>query len=126
MKLFLLFTALLSALNLHAQLQAWVSLGRAQSCEGFGICRIETSPSAQAGIPCQIDLLRNGKLNLSFSRSQLQDADYLRYFATGYFFVEQDILLPNDLRLGTGTQTIIIRKGRYPVYDEGARLSLIL
>jgi hypothetical protein len=126
MKHLLSIMVLLCATNLNAQLQAWVSLGRAQSCEGFGICRIETSPSAQAGIPCRIDLLRNGKLNISFSRSQLQDADYLRYFATGYFFVEQDILLPNDLRLGTAAQTIMIRKGRYPVYDEGTRLSLIL
>lgn len=124
MKTLLFVLALLNASHLHAQLQAWVSLGRAQSCEGSGICRIETTPSPQAAIPCRISLLRNGKLNLSFSRRQLQDTDYLRYFATGFFFVEQDIVLPAELSSALGVQPLMLRKGRYAVYDEGAWISL--
>ena len=125
MKSLLFLCALLCAQNLHAQLQAWVSLGRAQSCEGAGICRIETEATPQAYIGCRISVLRNGKLQLSFSRKQLQDADYLRHFATGFFFVEQDVLLPGELSSALGSHAPVLRKGRYAVYDEGAWLSLI-
>lgn len=80
------------------------------ACDGFGICTIKTNRPDPTYAPGVLEIKGQG-LSLKINKSDLSDKDFLKYFATGNFIIENDYYCQLE-------KLYIIKKGKYRVEQD--------
>jgi hypothetical protein len=101
---------------------------RSCDCCGFGLCNFYAIINWNANNPdnstALSDNAANGsiiaesnKLTLTFYKVSMSALTIKKYFGSGYFIVEENLILSNDLCSKLEISNYTIKKGRYPIVE---------
>ncbi|MFN8276252.1 MAG: hypothetical protein U0T84_02105 [Chitinophagales bacterium] len=96
-------------------------LGKGAQCEGFNICTILDGAGGEAEQSIQVlfGLNRDNRPEMLVKKQSVSDQEFLKYFATGYFVLDSDYQLPEQLLPWFNYRHKVFRAGRYPVINTG-------
>jgi hypothetical protein len=100
-------------------------------CDGYGICKFVTRLNSQKYLYLNYErvvkaklYITEGILNIIFDKSSIDAKVYLKYFGEGYFIIEVDTDLPDDITAYFGISPSIFLKGNYQIRGEGYYLKI--
>lgn len=99
-----------------------LTFGKGENCSGFNICSISVNASTITPNQATVDItVKDGKLEFNFVKASLSDKAFLKFFSTGYFVIDADYHLPDDIATPLHLNGKIIKAGKYKVTATGDR-----
>lgn len=116
MKILLYISTWLLALCSYAQTHS-ITLGKGENCQGYNICMIvpfdKAKPLQKNESAVYISTTKDNRVLFLFPKSSLNDALFLKYFATGFFVLDADYVLPKDI--ASQLKVAQLKTGRYKI-----------
>src|ERR1043165_9560957 len=93
--------SLVLVFTIHSNTKIYrISLGKNPDCNGFNFCSISANtslPRKENEVLSYINLIDDTHIEFSFIKNTVSDKAFLKYFATGYFLLDEDFALPEEI-----------------------------
>ena len=124
MKYIILLSTLLSFLFYKTDNGFVVSIGKQPDCLGYNICKItENNNEARNDNEtiADITVVNDKAVEFSFRKSSISDKAFLKYFSTGFFIIDEDYTVPENICAMLQIPRCTLKEGKYKItstYDR--------
>lgn len=94
----------------------YITLGKGMYCKGYNICQIQKSGNYSQSDQAQVSIsVKDSKIEFSFLKTSINAQQFLNYFSTGYFILDEDYTLPSFVSEILILKRTILKAGSYKV-----------